>query len=339
MGRSPVVSDGLAVLDPRQGRYGSGVGMLASDFFRRDSAGELESNLLRIDSGEFREHYNREPFLVRHRLADHPMFELPKLLELAKRSETVGNALHWSGRIPVATNFDQAYQNHGTGIPLDETIERIHEAGSFVVINYPESDALYAPLVRSLYREIRRFSDPLDPDFTEVMAYVFISSPGSVTPYHMDREMNFLLQISGEKDVHLWDPRDRSIMTEEQIEALMALPQLPRPGYKEEFQAKAKVVHLTPGLGVHHPFIAPHWVRNGPEVSVSLALTYRTRGSQRLTRAYQTNHALRRLKLRPRPVGQWRLGDAIKGELYGVARPVGPLLKSVFRRATKFVTS
>ena len=31
-------------------------------------------------------------------------------------------------------------------------------------------------------------------------AFIFISSPNTVTPYHMDPEYNFLLQIRGTKD-------------------------------------------------------------------------------------------------------------------------------------------
>ena len=39
--------------------------------------------------------------------------------------------------------------------------------------------------------------------------FIFISSPGSITPFHMDPEYNFLLQIRGEKQISIWGGKDR----------------------------------------------------------------------------------------------------------------------------------
>ena len=40
------------------------------------------------------------------------------------------------------------------------------------------------------------------------MARIFVSSPGAVTPFHMDHEHNFILQIRGNKKLYTWDPMD-----------------------------------------------------------------------------------------------------------------------------------
>jgi hypothetical protein len=299
-----------------------------------DSKGpHRSSGQLTFDDGTFRRDYNRRPFTVQHTLVGHPLFQFPALSALAERRLPHGDVLHWSGRIPVTADFDHAYRNHATGVSLENTLARIADAGSFVVINFPEHDPLYAPLLRALYNDIRVGSEPLDPGMTEIMAYVFISSPHSVTPYHMDREMNFLLQIQGTKLVHLWDARDRTIMTEQQVERLFGDPRAKRPGYKEEFAALVHEHHLKPGIGVHHPFIAPHWVKNGPEVSISLALTYRTRESQRITQAYQVNYAMRRLGLSPAPVGAFAPRDALKGNAYGALRDAKNWMVEVRQRA------
>jgi len=42
------------------------------------------SSWLEIDPPRFRERFDREPFLVRHRLVEHPLFSLPRLVELAR---------------------------------------------------------------------------------------------------------------------------------------------------------------------------------------------------------------------------------------------------------------
>ena len=38
--------------------------------------------------------------------------------------------------------------------------------------------------------------------------------------------------------------------------------------YREEFSGRETVFHLDPGLAVHHPSLAPHWVKNGDNVSI-----------------------------------------------------------------------
>ena len=42
--------------------------------------------------------------------------------------------------------------------------------------------------------------------------FIFVSSPGSVTPYHIDPERNFLLQVRGNKTMHMFDGSDRSLL-------------------------------------------------------------------------------------------------------------------------------
>jgi cytochrome P450 len=40
-----------------------------------------------------------------------------------------------------------------------------------------------------------QFSEPLAPGMCQREGFIFISSPGAVTPFHLDPEHNFLLQI------------------------------------------------------------------------------------------------------------------------------------------------
>ncbi len=60
---------------------------------------------------------------------------------------------------------------------------------------------------------------------------------------------------------------------------------------------------LRPGIGVHHPFIAPHIVSTESDFSISMALTYRTRRTDTWTDAHRVNHKLRQYGRKPRPVG------------------------------------
>lgn len=162
--------------------------------------------------------------------------------------------------------------------------------------------------------------EPIEPGLNWYSTYVFISTRDSVTPYHMDREMNFLLQIRGTKTVQLWDPRDAEVMSPAERDRLLSLAADARPAWADRLAAKAMVFELVPGTGVHHPFIAPHLVRTRSETSISLAITFRTEQSDRWTDAHRFNYLARRLGLAPRTVGARPRLDDVKARAMRLAR-------------------
>jgi hypothetical protein len=249
--------------------------------------------------------YNRTPFLLRHQLWAHPRCSLSQLFALCRRLP-VESILYRVGSIPGDAEFDSSYDRYREGLTLDEALDHFEERQAYICINNPERDAIFRPLIEGLLAEIAMQVDPLDPWMSWYSTYIFISSRDSITPYHMDREMNFLLQIRGHKTVHLWDPSDEEIMTSEQKDFLLSHVGS-RPTYRHAFESKAMTFELAPGLGLHHPFIAPHRVHTGAELSISLAVTFRTRQSDTLTDAHRFNTRMRELGLRPKPVGssQW----------------------------------
>jgi hypothetical protein len=81
-----------------------------------------------------------------------------------------------------------------------------------MVLKYVEQDDDYRALLHRCLAEVGVHSELLRPGMELMQGFVFISSAGSVTPYHMDPEHNFLLQVRGSKTVSLFDGRDRSIV-------------------------------------------------------------------------------------------------------------------------------
>ena len=70
--------------------------------------------LLEIDDETFRAGFNRAPFLIRHHLADHPLFSLQRLVELANRLPE--EKIKYNGAdISVATGL---YDPSDRGMPL-----------------------------------------------------------------------------------------------------------------------------------------------------------------------------------------------------------------------------
>src|SRR3546814_4592717 len=108
----------------------------------------------------------------------------------------------------------------------------------------------------------------------KLQAFIFVTSPNNVTPLHMDPEYNFLLQVRGTKLMSLFDHEDRDIVSEEQLELYPGKHRnLP---YREAFEKVGTQQHLAPGDSIFVPLFDPHWVQNGPEVSVSFSITWHT---------------------------------------------------------------
>jgi hypothetical protein len=190
------------------------------------------------------------------------------------------------------------------------------------VLKRVEQDPEYRAVMDALLDELEPHARRRGLACFDRQAFVFVSSPGSVTPFHMDPEHNFLIQVRGTKTVHLWDPADRYVVREEDLETFHAAFKHRNLAYRSEFEHTAHRLHLTPGQGLHFPVTAPHWVMNGNAVSVSFSITFRSNASRRRELAHRANSRLRRLGLTPRPVGAQPWVDGAKalatGALLGV---------------------
>lgn len=261
--------------------------------------------LLDLNAAEFAEHFSRQPFLIGHRLSDHPLFQVERLLELARRLPA--RCIEYNaGQLPVAIEHEQTPMN---GLSAEETIRRIAECKSWMVLKYVEQDPEYGRLLEECLAEVRPHSEAIAPGMCGAQAFVFLTSPGSVTPYHIDPEHNFLLQIRGSKIVHLYDGRNRQMLSEESLEHFYSDRGRNLP-YEPWYDEHAWVFDLQPGNGLHFPVTYPHWVQNGNDVSISFSITFRTPDLDRRRTLYQFNAGLRQRGWKPTPVGSNRWRDA-----------------------------
>ena len=262
---------------------------------------------LHIEPARFRERFAQQPFVVRHRLTDHPLFALPRLIELA-RTLPEDQVEYNAGDVSVS--LDPA-RTPRTGLSIDETIRRIEECRSWMVFKNVERDPEYRALLDACLDQVRELSESIVPGMGQREGFIFVSSPNSVTPYHMDPEHNFLLQICGRKQVSLFDGDDRALLSERELEKFYARGHR-NLVFDDANQQKAHVFELTPGDGLHFPVTWPHWVRNGPHVSVSFSITFRTLWSDRREILYHVHERLGRLGIRLPAVGSSELADGAK---------------------------
>jgi hypothetical protein len=263
------------------------------------------------DSASFSENYNRASFMFSHNLAGHPLFEVPRLMTLANTIASKGE----SEKIFCGLNDISVQQKWGDWSltqQVSEALRNIQESKSWVLLVDAQVDPEYAALLEQIIIELEELTrKPLRQEIVWLGAYVFIASPHSITPYHIDSEVNFLFQICGDKDNSLFDPNDRSVLSEQEIEKFY-MGNVGAATYQEENQAKATVYHLTAGKGVHQPPLAPHWVQTGDHPSVALSVLFYTKSSILQAQAYQANHFLRKLGLQPSAPEKSRLLDLVK---------------------------
>jgi hypothetical protein len=271
-------------------------------------ADQTAAGILECDENEFREQFNRRSFEFAHHLSGHRLFQTSRLIELAKRLDPRGSVYYDAGQIRVDQRWDQTPA--GTW-PVDETIRRIRDAGAWIILRRAEQDPEYGALLNECMAEIQRL---LGRDLKKEMkvqdAIIFITSPRRVTAYHIDRECNFILQIQGEKDISVFDQNDREVLPEQEIERFWMVDNNSAV-YKEQYQKRAKVYHMAPGKAIHVPVNAPHWVRNGDDISVTLSVNFQFRENFP-AHVYRANYLLRRMGVSPTPPGKSKARDALK---------------------------
>jgi hypothetical protein len=259
--------------------------------------------LLGLDPTEFRAKFSRVPFLVTHELCDHPLFDLRRLMELAR---TLPEKLieYNAGELPVNQDPKLTPRN---GLSIEETIERIQSCKSWMVLKHVQNNPEYRALLEECLAIVRPHSEPIAPGMRHPQAFIFLTSPGSVTPYHMDPEHNFLLQVRGGKTIHLFDGRDPSIVSAEDLEKFYGA-NTRHMTLAPENRDRAWVFDLQPGFGLHFPVCYPHYVSNGDDVSISFSITFRTPDLERRRVIHAANHRIRQAGEHPPLYGErpWR---------------------------------
>lgn len=262
-------------------------------------------------NGAFATHFNRSDFLFDHGLAHHPLFELTALRELAERIPKYKNFVYWqNGSVAQAASWAA---NPARRLSLDETLAGIASNDSLVVLKHADQDSVYGPVLQEILQRIYDFSSPaLQADIVLGESLIFINSPKRKTVYHLDLESNFLLQVTGEKLVYVFDHADRSLTPHSELED-HCCGNINGAIYKSDRQNDAHFYHLTPGHGVHFPSTAPHWVHNGDQVSVSININFDLVSvHDRLRRIYRMNRTIRRLGFDPKGPGTSPVRDAMK---------------------------
>jgi hypothetical protein len=247
----------------------------------------------------FSAHYPEAPHKLPHGLRGHRLLELEALARLAERLPD--SAIEYNrGDLPIGVDG----KPERPALSIAETIRSIAENGSWAVLKNIEQDRAYGELLRDLLDELRPEIEAKTGRMLLTQAFVFVSSPGAVTPYHFDPEHNILLQLRGTKTMTQFPAGDPHYAPDEVHEGYHT-GGARELVWRDELLAGGKEFRIAPGEGLFVPVMAPHFVRNGDEPSISLSITWRSEWSFAEADARAFNGVLRRFGLRPRRPGRW----------------------------------
>ena len=293
--------------------------MSATDVLKNIAPRGQQSNneVMQISKPVFQKNFNKNAFIFEHNLSDRPAFSMERLEKLLELTIPHPDLLYWDAG---EKRIDQRWnEKPGRDFSAQEAFRRIRESGAWIILFGASRDPEIAELLDASMEQVRELSGyDLFKEVKTRDAYIFITAPHRVTTYHIDFQCGFLLQLRGSKELHVFDQTDRENVPEMELEKFWT-KDTNAAVYKPQFEDRAKVVQLIPGIGAHIPVNAPHWLKNGDDISVSLSLNFQFKNSV-LANIYRTNYYLRKMGLNPTPPGVSAFKDRVKG--HGMEIPV-----------------
>jgi hypothetical protein len=239
--------------------------------------------------------YPQRPGCFAHRLGAFPALSLGAIIDCAEALPPNQVELRIADTRPGAAFAQKDPQGRRIG----DVIRALGHDHGWVMLRNPET----LPDWRDLCDQIAHSVSAVAPDLIRPQMFLFLSSPRTHTPIHVDPEFNILFQVRGSK-IFSTLPADTPWMTAHAHEKLH------RDGenmlrWDDGMPAAAQHHRLSPGSALFVPYKSPHWVHAGDDVSVSLSFTWKSAWSMAHEDAWRMNARLRALGIQPSPPPAW----------------------------------
>ncbi|HET8869481.1 MAG TPA: cupin-like domain-containing protein [Aquabacterium sp.] len=275
---------------------------------------------------------DRQSFKFGHTLLDHPALTLASLSEVIP-ALPASQVMYSKGLLDTGADFEGTFKKRPQDATIEEVIDQIRTRDSYIMVRQPEKHAVFADLHKALIGEVASVlrQRGVRPHVIDPQLYLFIASPNSITPFHIDRYSTFLMQFRGTKQVCVHPQWDQRVVSAPNAEAYVAYQSTKLP-WSPEVDKLGITWDFSPGEALHIPFLAGHHVKNGPDdVSISMSIIFNTDESMMWRRAYRFNHAVRgrlaRFGIEPHPVGDRPWLDASKSGLVRLRDKLADLRK------------
>ncbi|MEM7665697.1 MAG: cupin-like domain-containing protein [Pseudomonadota bacterium] len=265
---------------------------------------------------KFALHYPEGPHRLRHALHRHPLLDIEALADLGERLPE-SSVEYNRGDLPIGVDG----KPEATGMSIADTIRHVREANSWAVLKNVEQVPSYRALLMDLLGELKDEIEAKTGPMLTPQGFIFISSPGAVTPYHFDPEHNILLQVAGSKTMTQFPAGDTRYAPDESHESYHSGG--PRElSWNDDYLKGGLAFQLSQGEAVYVPVMAPHFVQNGPDSSISLSITWRSKWSCDESDARCANALMRRIGLNPRAPQRWPATNVTKSLAFRAWRKV-----------------
>ncbi|MEP2989610.1 MAG: transcriptional regulator [Parasphingorhabdus sp.] len=266
----------------------------------------------------FNASYPEQAQVLEHQMAAHELLTLDALADLGSALPQASVEYN-PGDLPVGIAPEDVPDN---GMSIADTIRLIENANSWAVLKNIEQVPEYENLLLSLLEEIRPILESKTGKMLRPQGFVFVSSPGAVTPYHFDPEHNILLQLRGEKWMTTF-PAGNSRYAPDEVHEGYHTGGHRNLVWQDEFEAEGLKHHLIPGKAIFVPVMAPHYVKVGSEHSISLSITWRSDWSFAEADVRALNGWMRRKGMAPQAPGRWPVQNMPKATAWRIMRKAG----------------
>ena len=257
------------------------------------------------------------------------MLQLPAIRELAHYLLDYKKCRFAGAELALDSDFYHVPE-HPDGKSLDDVFNELENPKSWIALYNIETHPDYQAFLNDVIADVLPRVEKEQGKIFAVQGFMFISSPPSFTPFHIDRENNFWIQLRGRKIMTVFDNSDRDLVSADALEGFVLRRSLRGVRLQEDAVAKGHRFDVGPGDGVYFPSTSPHmtestsdWVEPGNAVSISLGVVFYTEFTRRQARNHHANHLLKKLGLHPGPVpvrpplSHWK---SALGYCYGMAR-------------------
>jgi hypothetical protein len=275
--------------------------------------------------------FDREPFGFTHSLCDLDLLKISELQRLAARY-TEHDYFVAAGATTAAMPFYSV--RHSDCTPV-QAIERLAAGGQRILLKRPEKyDVRFRDLLATSFAQIIERRNGLDGKIVRLDSSILISSAATITPFHYDPEISFFCQIAGDKFYHIYSPcaLDERELERFYVAGIVNIAQVPLAGRDPALE---HVFALRPGMGMHQPRNAPHWVQTSDTLSISYVISFETDRTRAIGRTRAFNHYARAVGLTPKRPQARPASDAFKAKTMEFAIPARKAVGAALRRITQ----
>lgn len=254
---------------------------------------------------------------IAHNLTSHPLLTLESIARLADVTPMKDRECNF-GNVPIGVDVrpEQMLEN------LGDRVLNLGEAGVWLSIRHIQNDPAYRALMAEILADLSDVIRPKTGAIHQMEGFFFLTSPGGVAPYHFDPEHNLLMQIRGSKVMTVFPAGDPFYAPDESHESYHRGGR-PELKWRDEMASGGIDFALSPGEALFVPLMAPHYVRNGEEASISLSITWRSEWSFDESHARVINSMLRKTGMNPTAPGRWPQQNRMKSLAFRTIRKFG----------------